>query len=60
MEAGNKKEENARRKVPEELAFTKEEIKTMKMGSNCTVSSAASTGFGRPVNFVGIVGTKGS
>ena len=44
-EGGFKNEENERRKVYEELTKMKGE-KTMKMGSSCTVSSAARTGYG--------------
>ena len=45
MEAGFKNEENERRKVHNTLTFM-EEIKTMKMGGRCAISSAASTGYG--------------
>ena len=46
-----KNEETERRKVHEELTFMKEEIKkkknqSIKTGSCCNVSSAASTGMG--------------
>ena len=40
MSAGFKNEKNERRTVYDELTIMKDEIKTMKMGSNCTVSSA--------------------
>ena len=39
-------EEDERRTFHDELTSMKEEIKLIKMGSNCTVSSAASTGIG--------------
>ena len=45
MVAGFKKEENERKKVQDELASVKDE-KTIKIGINCTVSSATSTGLG--------------
>ena len=38
--------ESERRNVQDELASMKEDIQTMKVGSNCTVSRAASTGIG--------------
>ena len=40
-----KNEENERRNVHDKLTTMKDAMKAMKMGSNCTVSSAASTGF---------------
>ena len=43
MEAGFENDENERRTVYEELTKVKEAIKSMKMGSTCTVG--ASTGF---------------
>ena len=43
---GFKNEENERRKVYDELTMMKDDIKAMRMGRNCSVSSAASTGFG--------------
>ena len=39
-------EDNERRKVHDKLTTMKHETRTMRMGSNCTKSSAASTGFG--------------
>ena len=41
MEAGIKNEENERSKVYDDLTNMKEEIKSMKMGGSCAVSSAA-------------------
>ena len=38
--------ENDRRKVQADLAFLRDEIKTIKVCSHCTVSDAASTGIG--------------
>ena len=41
---GFKNEENARQLVQKELAFMRDEIKNLKMGSGSTVCSEASTG----------------
>ena len=45
VEEGFRKEENERKKFQDELAPMKDEMKAIRMGSNCTVSSAANTGF---------------
>ena len=50
MEAGFKNEENARMPVQNEMAVLWEEIKNIKIGSSCTVSSEESIRVG-----VGIV-----
>ena len=43
---GSKNEENARQLAQKELAFMKDEIENLKMGSGSTVCSEASTGVG--------------